>query len=138
MSFETLTHKHLNNLKVEIQSVMAAKNLDNTGEASQSLEVSGNKLTGNDYIFYLDTGRAPGKFPPVQNIRDWVRLKLGISGRDLNSVSFLIGRKLANEGSGIYRNKAKGIQLDLLVDKMLDDLLKELPNEAAVEAQTWL
>lgn len=138
MSFETLTHKHLTNLKSEIQAVMASKNLDNTGEASQSLEISGNQLIGLDYIFYLDKGRSPGKFPPVQNLRDWVESKLGLSSKESKSVAFLIGRKMANEGSGIYRNNAKGLQLELLVNNMLEDLTKELPDEAAAEALKWL
>lgn len=138
MSFESLTHKHLNTLKENIQREMSSKNLDNTGEASNSLEVKGNQLLGNDYIYYLDQGRRPGKFPPVQNLRDWVRSKLGLDSAEAKQVAFLIGRKIANEGTTIYRNKSKGIELDSLVNEMLDNLTKELPEQAAAEVLKWL
>ena len=138
MSFESLTNKHLFQLKATLQNEMASKNIDNTGNASQSLEVSGNQLLGNEYIYYLDKGRGAGKFPPVQNIRDWVRQKLNVEEKQINSVSFLIGRKISTQGTGIFRNNAKGIQLDLHVENMIDELFKELPDEAAAEALKWL
>ena len=134
MPYNEITTKHLNNLKAKIEERIP----NNTGDAASSLEVNENKLLGNDYIYYLDQGRKPGKFPPVQNIRDWVNSKLGIQGKQGNAVAFLVGRKLANEGSEIFKDKSKGIRLDELVNDMLDELYKELPNEAAVEALKWL
>jgi hypothetical protein len=136
MSFETLTHKHLTNLKIRIQAELAGKGLDASGSASASLEVSGNQLTGNSYIYYLDQGRGPGKFPPT--LVDWVRLKLGLEGREAKQVDFLVRRKIARQGTEIYRNKSKGIQLDRLIEETIDELTKELPDEVAVEALKWL
>ena len=134
MPYDQITNKHLNNLKNKI----AERIPNNTGGAVSSLEVSGNQLLGNDYIYYLDQGRAPGRFPPIQNIREWVNSKLGLSGKEGNSVAFLIGRKLANEGSEIFKDKSKGIRLDELIDETLDELYKEIPNEAALEVLKWL
>jgi hypothetical protein len=118
---------------------MASKGLDNSRQASQSLEVKGNRLLGSEYIYYLDKGRGPGKFPPMKNIQDWILNKLGLDayGKD-KGVAFVIGRKIAREGTGIFKNSSKGIQLDLLVESMLEDLTKELPNEMAAEALKWV
>ena len=139
MPYESLTRKHLDRLKTTIENVMRMKNLDASGEASDSLEIQGSKLVGNDYIYFLDKGRAPGRFPPVSNIREWVRTKLGISNeKEVNSVGFLVGRKMAREGTEIFKNKSKGLQLDNLVDEMLNDLQKELPDAVAAEAFKWL
>jgi len=139
MPYESLTRKHLDRLKTTIQNVMRMKNLDASGKASDSLEIQGSKLVGNDYIYFLDKGRAPGRFPPVSNIRDWVRTKLGISDeKEINSVGFLVGRKMAREGTEIFKNKSKGLQLDNLVEEMLNDLQKELPDAVAAEAFKWL
>jgi len=138
MSYDELTYKHLNNLKDKIRDVLRFKNLDNTGDAENSLEISGNELLGNDYIYYLDKGRGSGKFPPVNNIVEWVRSKLGLTGTESKQVAFLVGRKIANEGTEIFKDNSKGIELDKLVDETLKELLKELPDKAAAEALTWL
>lgn len=136
MSYEIKTAKALNELKQNIQSTLAAKNLDNTGEASMSLEVNGSQLLGNDYIYYLDQGRRPGKFPP--SLIDWVRNKLGLKGNEAKQVDFLVRRKISREGTEIFKNKSNGLELDKLVNEMLDNLIKELPNEVAAEGLKWL
>ena len=59
MPYEELTYKHLNNLRDEIRAQMSAKGLDDTKSASNSLEIEGNKLTGNDYIYFLDKVLTP-------------------------------------------------------------------------------
>lgn len=95
MSYEALTNKYLSKLKSEIKDTLAAKNLDSTGQASQSLEVKGNQLLGADYLYYIDKGRSPGKFPPVANIQEWVRVKLGLQKSEAKNTAFLIGRKIS-------------------------------------------
>ena len=137
MPSDEIIKKHLELLKSAIQDELRNKNLDSSGEASNSLEVEENKLLGNDYIYFLDQGRKPGKFPPPQNIRDWVRDKLTI-GDDESSVAYLVGRKIANEGTEIYKDKTKGIQLDNLIKTMLKELYKEIEEEAVKEVLIWV
>ncbi|NIV13657.1 MAG: hypothetical protein GWN62_20965, partial [Aliifodinibius sp.] len=56
----------------QIRSDLNSKGIDNTGEASRSMRIEveqiGTKVNirslGIDYMYYLDQGRAPGKFPP--------------------------------------------------------------------------
>jgi hypothetical protein len=136
MSYEIITANALNGLKSKIQATLAAKNLDATGEASISLEVNGSQLLGNDYLYYLDKGRAPGKFPPT--MYGWVNNKLGLSGSEAKQVDFLVRRKISREGTEIFKNKSKGLELNQLIEEMLEDLTKELPDEVAVEALKWL
>lgn len=59
-----------------------------------------------DYWQYLERGRGPGKFPPVDKIKEWIEVKpvnpTPLSNGKTPSVeqlSFLIGRKIANEGT---------------------------------------
>lgn len=134
MPYDELTKKHLENLKQDIQTVLAAKNLNDTGQVSQSLEVNGTKLLADDYIYYLDQGRAPGKFPPIRNLREWVMNKLGVSFDESKSIAYLIGRKIAREGTDIFRDHSKGLQLRDLIDNMLDELTQELPEVMAAQA----
>ena len=136
MSYEKITAKHLNQLSSKIKETLASKGIDNSGSASGSLEISGPKLLGNDYLYYLDQGRRPGKFPP--SLIGWIRSKLGLEGREAKQVDFLVRRKISREGTEIYKDKSKGIQLDTLVNEMVDNLTKELPEHEGVEVLKWL
>lgn len=139
MPYNDLTRKHLENLKTRIQDVMSSKNLNDTSGTSDSLEIKENKLMANSEIYFLDQGRSPGSFPPVDVIKDWMVSKLGLDayGED-KGIAFLIGRKMARDGSNIFNDKSKGIQLEILVGEMLDELIKGLPDQVAVEALEWL
>ena len=68
----------------------------------QAYEVS---LTLQEYWKYIESGRAPGKFPPVKALLDWISVKPIIPRPDANGriptpkqLSFLIGRKIKEEG----------------------------------------
>jgi len=80
----------------------------------------------------LEHGRRPGKFPPVTNIRDWVRSKLGIEENKVNSIAYLIGRKIANDGTEVYKDISKGIELDKLVSEALRELEIIAPDELLI------
>ncbi len=112
----------------DIKSDLSSKGIDNSKDASNSLRIkveqSSNKINisslGVDYIYYLDKGRGPGKFPPVKVTEDWVATK----PVDINP--FLVGRKIAREGTEIYKDNSKGIQLD----KKREELQKTIKEQA--------
>lgn len=69
---------------------------------SQAYEVT---LSLQEYWKYVESGRAPGKFPPVKALLDWISVKPIIPRPDANGriptpkqLSFLIGRKIKEEG----------------------------------------
>lgn len=68
---------------------------------SRSVSVS---LQLEDYWKWVEEGRSPGRFPPVDKILDWIRVKPIVpdenNGRlpTENQLAFLIGRKIAEEG----------------------------------------
>lgn len=69
---------------------------------NQAYEVS---LTLQEYWKYIESGRTPGKFPPVKALLDWISVKPIIPRPDANGriptpkqLSFLIGRKIKEEG----------------------------------------
>lgn len=58
-----------------------------------------------NYTEQLVQGRAPGKFPPIQSIKDWIIAK-PITPSDnisIDSLAFLIARKIATVGTKIYQ-----------------------------------
>ena len=46
----------------------------------------------------VEYGRDPGSFPPLNELREWVQRKLGKSGAELDRVTYLIGRAIAERG----------------------------------------
>lgn len=109
----------------EIRSDLSSKGIDSSNTASNSIHiiVSGNKITslGIDYLTYLNTGRGPGKFPPPENIIAWAARKpVPIS-------PYVIGRKIAREGTEIYKNPSKGIMLGEKRQRLLSEIKQNAP-----------
>lgn len=58
-----------------------------------------------DYFKWAENGRGPGKFPPIEKIKEWIRIK-PVLPRQINSklptenqLAYLISRKIALEGT---------------------------------------
>lgn len=85
-------------------------------------------LYGVSYFKYLVTGRGPGKFPPVDKLREWVRVTgmATSAGISENSLAYLIGRKIANEGTDIFQGKRPGIDFDGIVDKNFEEFRERI------------
>ena len=92
--------------------------------ATGDLRSCWNLLPGDDYVFpriindaenayFRIVGRDAGRPPPKKPIEDWVREKLRISNpSELKSVTYLVRRKIANEGTQRYRTKDNILGID--------------------------
>lgn len=129
--------RNLNDFNEAIKDTIFKKGINDTGGAVNSLKVvKRNENTydsvGNDYIEVLDKGRGPGKYAPVNNIRDWVSSKLGIKeNKELKQVAFLVNRKIKNEGTAIFKDNKKGLE----IDKLIEDFTPKLANDLAIFAK---
>lgn len=55
---------------------------------------------GNGYAWFVEYGRKAGKFPPVDEIAQWVYKKFHLKDRkEAASIGFMIARKIAREGT---------------------------------------
>ena len=109
---------------------------DHTIDLSLSLE---------DYWKWVDEGRGPGKFPPLQKIEEWIRIKPVAPYPDARGripsnqqLAFLIGRKIAEEGTEGKHLLDISIEstqdwialieeaIDLDIEEELDEILKLL------------
>ena len=59
-----------------------------------------------DYWYYVENGRGPGKFPPIDKILEWIRVKPVIPYTDSRGrlpteeqLAFLISRKISEQGT---------------------------------------
>lgn len=109
---------------------------DHTIDLSLSLE---------DYWKWVEEGRGPGKFPPLQKIEEWIRIKPVAPYPDARGripsnqqLAFLIGRKIAEEGTEGKHLLDISIEstqdwialieeaIDLDIEEELDEILKLL------------
>jgi hypothetical protein len=89
-----------------------------------------------DYWRYVEKGRKAGKFPPIDRIREWIRVKPVIprphNGRvpTEKQLAFLIARKIAREGT-----EGQGV-----LERALEDVTGEMMmsiKEAIIEDLKW-
>jgi hypothetical protein len=94
----------------------------------QSVTAMGGQLWGASYIGVLDKGRRPGKFPPIAPIEQWViaRQIHTAWGMTSKSAAFIIARKIAQEGSTLYRQGGRSHILQDNVDKFFEDVASKI------------
>lgn len=124
-------------------------NINTTGHsASRQLEQSAKYLCEfngslfevyfvlEDYWKFLERGRKPGKFPPIDAIEEWIRVKPVIpsaySGRvpTTKQLAFLISRSIARNGTEPTQLlKSTLSENEALIDMIAEELLNQLENE---------
>lgn len=87
------------------------------------------RVYAEDYIYYLVHGRANGKRPPKQAIREWIDAK-GISpdGISKDSLAFLIARKIGESGTTIYQQGGSDLLSDIITDELVIQVKQELQD----------
>lgn len=102
---------------------------DVTGEHSRSLgyRLDNSGLTifsSMKYFTVLETGRKPGKRPPLDAVEAWVKAKpiTPPDGMSTRSLAYLIAKKIGEEGSLLYRQGGKSGVISRSIN---DQVIKE-------------
>ena len=102
--------EEFDSLKVDLIAKHNELGMKASGNWRDSLNVEAKGLTaaiyGENYTEQLVEGRAPGKFPPIAAITQWIEDK-GITPFDsisISSLAFLIARKIAKSGTQYYQD----------------------------------
>lgn len=89
-----------------------------------------------DYWIYTENGRKPGKFPPLDKIKQWIKVKPILPRASKNgklpsdeSLAYLIGRKIATKGIKGSHSLAKTIDSFKLVQKVTSELSRLIGDE---------
>ncbi len=137
----------LNQLVAELKA-----NIPNaTGETSASLEVQvqdknnnlftgvSGKILADKHFFVLETGRRPGKMPPIESIKKWVEAKgfsfpivtsAGNKIKTAEGLSWAIAIKISKEGSKLFRQGGhSGVISNVLTDSRLDNFAQVFNSE---------
>lgn len=127
MSLEQPIENLLEGIRKAYQQDQIDKGILASGKSSASMrkEVKPNSgaLYGAKYFFQQRFGRRPGKFPPLDDILNWIREK-GVSPRDNKTterqLAFLFARKIAQKGTDIFTKKRPALN----VDEQIKELMK--------------
>lgn len=112
-----------------------------SGDSVDSFEVTAIQnplyveLKASSSVKYALQGRNAGSFPNLGGIKQWIKDK-GISLIDisLDSLAFLIGRKIARSGTSQPRLKIQNIQFAIKqigkkhMDKLADNIAEDISN----------
>jgi len=104
-----------------------------TGQSAESLgyRIVGTELTifsSLKFFTVLETGRKPGKRPPISVIEQWIKDKpITPDGISTRSLAFLIARKIGEEGSLLYRQGGKsGVISKSINDQVIKEKLTDV------------
>lgn len=86
------------------------------------------------YWKYVEYGRRPGKMPPIDNIKEWIRVKPIIpdsnSGRvpSTNQLAYLIARKIGREGIPARHAINKTVYTDV-TERIIEAIKAEITQQ---------
>ena len=124
-----------------IQGNLSSTGTNASGETSNSVKsamIADNRVqvTGKPFIFVVETGRKPGKMPPISNILKWIESgKPDFNGSAI-SFAWAISKRIAKSGSWLFR---KGGREDIITPAISEDRIDKLVKDIAdIELETYV
>ena len=141
-------------MKLAVRTKRISNNRQSPVTASGRLDASisyalvsyGVEIYANDYVYYLIYGRKPGRRPPFQVIRDWIDDKgiipdAGADERSKDSMAWAVVKKMAKEGTTIYRTfggNNSGLFDEVFSEEALQELTEELADAMFVQFESMV
>lgn len=117
-----------------LKEQLSDKKINAGGDLSASLrfEVTDTALLiyGLDYFYYADVGRRAGKRPPRAAIREWLEEKHIVSTIPLDSLAFLIQRKIGLEGTNAFQKGGNHILTSVITNELIAEIQRALGEDA--------
>ena len=112
----------------------ASITVDVQEKGDRGFEFTSGKITAAKHYPVLETGRRPGKMPPVESIKEWVEAKgfsfpmvtsTGKKIKNSTGLSWAIAIKISKEGSALFKAGGhSGVISDVLTDQRLDNFVE--------------
>lgn len=135
-----IVEEELNDLKKRIADNIISSGQNASGRTIASLRVEmqedGGVLYGRNYFGSLETGRKPGPVPYHFSdiILQWMKDK-GIVVEKPKSFAFLVARKIANEGTALYRSGGRDDVYSKEIEKTVDSVMKRVSAIMATDVE---
>jgi hypothetical protein len=132
----------LDNIRKDIIVDQRAKAITASGHSGQSLQIyvtnDGARLVGASYFRQQVEGREPGEFPPMEDIIDWVKRKIRNIDISVESLAFLIARKIAKYGTDIYQHKRQPLAIPHIIARNLEEFKTVFSGMKKMEYRGWI
>lgn len=104
-----------------------------SGKWIESVEADTKRLSGKilaeHYTEQLVDGRAPGRFPPVKAIEQWiVDKRIPFDGIKISSLAFLIARKIANEGTKYFQQGGTDLVEAVITPQRIQNIIDKVSD----------
>lgn len=138
-----LIEKLLNNIKSDITENQYGLGMIASGASASSLEVvagdNSGSLLGSNYFHFQEFGRGPGKFPPRDSIEAWIEAKRITPPNEwtVRGFAFVIARKIAYQGSAIFRGEKQGLPVSQIITDNLSKFEEEFKEEFLKNFNPW-
>ena len=122
------------------EGINASSTLSNTADVV--VELNGDmvviSLQLEEYWKYVEYGRRPGKMPPIDNIKEWIKVKPIIpdarTGKipSAEQLAFLIARKIGREGIPARHPINKTVYTDVteqIIDAIKAEIITQLKQQ---------
>lgn len=142
-NLDILADKMIQSLKDRFEEA----NLNDTGKAMDSLSyiVGENSIVieGLARILFLEFGRRPSSDHDnwkelMPFILPWVRRKLNVEESGVYPVAVTISKKIAKNGTQILADKAKGLQIEITLSKVFDEMSEIVAENELLEITNGL
>lgn len=116
-----------------IQTNLSSTGTNASGQTSQSVQSTSTPnsvtVTGKAFIYVVETGRKPGRRPPVDNIIQWLQTgKVSFTGK-IESAAFAISKAIGEKGSKLFREGGReDIITPAVSPERVDKLTKEITD----------
>lgn len=105
-TIEQVLHEEVLDIGEKLKAKHISLGMRASGKWIDSVEVmtedSKSIIRANDYTRYLTNGRSGGSRPPISALESWVKVKLGLSGKEALSTAFAVAKKIEKEGTNYY------------------------------------
>lgn len=140
MSRQDIYIKYMEQLKADLIANYDALGLRASGKFEEGLfyEINGNKLTmyGAYHSIFMEKGRGPGGFPPLQLIEEWIENKQGLPAifvEKKKQFAYIIARKIAERGITVPNEHNRGQVISFVVNRFLGETVFKLLDEVGEE-----
>lgn len=123
-----------NKLVEAIRQKQIQKGIIASGKSAAELEIKATDkqlqvIDREGYFEFQEFGRRPGKRPPRESIKQWIELKLQgniRSGISIDSLAFLIARKIGQQGTKTFRTNPTGVLSEVINEEAMQNLKSQI------------
>ena len=129
---ETLRKFGIESVEI-IQQNIAEAGQNASGQTSREIKWETPKpnrlvVDGPPYVYVLETGRRPGRMPPIKPILDWIATGKPNITNKIESAAWAISKTIAAKGTKLFQ---QGGRRDIITPALSEDRFDQLTNDIA-------